>query len=183
MPPGPQSALRERSWSTCRNMCPEEHRSRSKQEFTVQRGGPTCHEPETGPASGAEPLAIVANPAAARGGALALLRHPRLAHALSCMYRPALGAVALAICVAVHDHPGLRKRPAHPRALTHAHAHRHHLECVRDREGPAQGLMERRHRLTRLRATPCAHKCVPERASARLARRELNVFNTFLGGH
>jgi len=125
---------------------PEEHRSRSKQEFTVQRGGPTCHEPETGPASGAEPLAIVANPAAARGGALALLRHPRLAHALSCMYRPALGAVALAICVAVHDHLGLRKRPAHPRALTHAHAHRHHLECVRDREGPAQGLMERRHR-------------------------------------
>ena len=47
------------------------------------------------------------------------------------LHMPALGTVVLAICAAMHDHPELQwhlrlqARPAHPRALTHAHAHRH----------------------------------------------------------
>ena len=42
--------------------------------------------------------------------------------------------------------------------------------------------MERRHRWARPRATPCAHMCVAERGSVRLARRERMVLNAFVGG-
>lgn len=72
--------------------------------------------------------------------------------------------------------PASEARPAHPRALTHAHAHRHQV-CERSERRASDGATT-----PMSAATPCAHLCVAERGSVHLARRELMVLNAFVGG-
>ena len=142
------SSLRALLGSTCRNMCPPRSGRHGTRDGTTRRRAERAgNRPRTrsraarqpcgrtrrsrAPSAPTAPFTSIAHVGQPHTPRPPPPRWPSARPDRPLLHMPALGAVVLAICAAMHDHPELQwhlrlqARPAHPRALTHAHAHRH----------------------------------------------------------